>query len=435
MNSEREAMTGTCSGDGARPNAFTAAGLPVDYLELAHDLVGIGSYVLNLRTRLLYISREMALLLGAGDAPMEMPIEEYRRRFYAADTYASTSAAAESAYQTGKPLWLDVRVVCGDGRSIWVRTASMVRTNDVGDPVRVGMLRDVTEQREAQDTLARNEQQIRQQAESLEHMALVMEHANDAILMLTEDGRILEANRRTTEDYGYSLEELRQLSIADLREPSTLGRIQEQLKAAGSTAGAVFESTHRRKDGSLFPVEVSSRLVEIKGNRFRLSIIRDISQRKNRRRKSRASTGFTRRWGRSAIRRRSPRPERVCSRRFADCSVETSGFQMAWAGWINSQTLQIEPVAKYGDDQNYLGSIRVYADDRPEGRGPTGTAVAHGPDLRLQRFFNRPAHGPLAGKGPEERIPCLYCSSFLPVGKHRWRVDCLRICAECLRRE
>ncbi len=44
--------------------------------------------------------------------------------------------------------------------------------------------------------------------------------------------------------------------------------------------GLVFETVHKRKDGSTFPVEVSSRLIELDGQSFFLSIARDITERK-----------------------------------------------------------------------------------------------------------------------------------------------------------
>ncbi len=50
------------------------------------------------------------------------------------------------------------------------------------------------------------------------------------------------------------------------------------------------------------------------------------------------------------------------------------GFRMSWIGWHVPTTRQILPVAAWGDDTDYLRSLTIYSDDRPEGRGPTGTA-------------------------------------------------------------
>ncbi|MEN6304259.1 MAG: GAF domain-containing protein [Armatimonadia bacterium] len=60
-------------------------------------------------------------------------------------------------------------------------------------------------------------------------------------------------------------------------------------------------------------------------------------------------------------------------------AVDEGGFLMAWIGLLNEQTLQIVPVAFWGQEDGYLTVIRISADDVPEGRGPTGRA------LRLNR--------------------------------------------------
>lgn len=55
--------------------------------------------------------------------------------------------------------------------------------------------------------------------------------------------------------------------------------------------------------------------------------------------------------------------------------VEFGRFKMAWIGQPDSATHIVRPVARHGDAQGFLNEIQVYADDRPEGRGPTGTAL------------------------------------------------------------
>jgi PAS domain S-box-containing protein len=51
---------------------------------------------------------------------------------------------------------------------------------------------------------------------------------------------------------------------------------------------------------------------------------------------------------------------------------------MAWVGWNDPATNQLVPAAVCGDDNNYLSTIKVYSDDRPEGRGPSGIAFRSG---------------------------------------------------------
>ena len=113
-----------------------------------------------------------------------------------------------------------------------------------------------------------------------ERLALITQHANDIIFLLDADARILEANDRALSTYGYSLDELRQLPSGGLRPPATAVDLSRQLDLFSSPKGTVFETIHRRKDGTTFPVEVSGRAVEIEGRQLKLSVVRDITERK-----------------------------------------------------------------------------------------------------------------------------------------------------------
>ncbi|ADJ26279.1 multi-sensor hybrid histidine kinase [Dehalogenimonas lykanthroporepellens BL-DC-9] len=121
----------------------------------------------------------------------------------------------------------------------------------------------------------------RQTVQILRRYELIAGHSRDIILFLdATDGRIKEANKAAEEAYGYSREELQALKITDLRAPETLGDVQSQIVKA-NTDGILFETQHRRRDGSVFPVEVSSRGADIAGHRQLISVIRDITARKS----------------------------------------------------------------------------------------------------------------------------------------------------------
>jgi two-component system sensor histidine kinase/response regulator len=113
-----------------------------------------------------------------------------------------------------------------------------------------------------------------------EHYGYLTRYANDIILLSDEQGRILEANDRAVAAYGYSGEELLGLSRRDLRTPEAQANVESLVKRLEQEDGVVYETTHRRKDGTAFPLEVSSRLIHIDGKRFYQSIARDITERK-----------------------------------------------------------------------------------------------------------------------------------------------------------
>ena len=80
--------------------------------------------------------------------------------------------------------------------------------------------------------------------------------------------------------YGYSRDELLQLDIYQLCAAGSRPMVREQMKAT-EAEGVLFEAEHRRKDGSLFPVEVSSRgTTFVDDDEVLLSVIRDVSERK-----------------------------------------------------------------------------------------------------------------------------------------------------------
>jgi len=116
--------------------------------------------------------------------------------------------------------------------------------------------------------------------EGLKRYQILSERARDMMIFVDNLGRIIEANDAAAEAYGYSRMDLLSLSVQDLRAYDSQALIESQLKEADLN-GILFETLHKRKDGSVFPVEVSSRGADIGNSRVIISIIRDISDRKN----------------------------------------------------------------------------------------------------------------------------------------------------------
>jgi len=125
-----------------------------------------------------------------------------------------------------------------------------------------------------QDVTARNKAQ-----EIAAKYKVLLENARDIILFVNFDGRIIEANKAAEDAYGYSREELLTLSIYDLHNENDRLVIDQYMKEA-KLGGMTFEITNIRKDGSAFPVEVSSQSVLIGDQVILGQVIRDISDRK-----------------------------------------------------------------------------------------------------------------------------------------------------------
>ncbi|MCL4483852.1 MAG: PAS domain S-box protein, partial [Bacteroidetes bacterium] len=112
------------------------------------------------------------------------------------------------------------------------------------------------------------------------HYEYVVKYANDIILLEDENLNVIEANQRALQTYQYSLDELRKMKIIDLVAPESKQFFEDRLKNITENDGAMIESVHRRKDGSLFYVEISARIIQVNGKDFLHQIIRDITERK-----------------------------------------------------------------------------------------------------------------------------------------------------------
>lgn len=106
----------------------------------------------------------------------------------------------------------------------------------------------------------------------------LFETANDTILVLDPStNAILDANTNAIEQWGYTKQDLLQLTLADLIPPRTEDGIADLLKVNGNQR---YEHVCRRKDGTLVPVEISSHTLAYSGKTVYQSVIRDITERK-----------------------------------------------------------------------------------------------------------------------------------------------------------
>jgi len=117
--------------------------------------------------------------------------------------------------------------------------------------------------------------------ESEERFRVIFEHANDAIHLDNADDQILQVNPRMCEMMGYSREELLTMRISDLQAPEVRGQpghvIRNELARHGNAA---FESLNVHRSGRRIPVEISVARIESAQGDLYVSIVRDITERK-----------------------------------------------------------------------------------------------------------------------------------------------------------
>jgi PAS domain S-box-containing protein len=137
-----------------------------------------------------------------------------------------------------------------------------------GEPHVLTLVRDITERRKGEERLRQSEERYR----------LLFEMESDAIVLVDiETLQHLDVNRAAVELYGYSREELLALKSTDLSAEDHKTRTAMQ---TGSSFVRVPLRYHRKKDGKVFPVEITANFFDLRGRRTMLAAIRDITERK-----------------------------------------------------------------------------------------------------------------------------------------------------------
>ena len=120
----------------------------------------------------------------------------------------------------------------------------------------------------------------RELAVSSQRLRDLFDSASDVLLVVEPgSGRILDANRRTSERYGYSREELLGMRVHDLCPLEVAAQADAALQRVMADGHALFEHTLRHRNGRYIHAEISSRLVELDGRQVIESNVRDLSER------------------------------------------------------------------------------------------------------------------------------------------------------------
>jgi len=108
----------------------------------------------------------------------------------------------------------------------------------------------------------------------------LFESAGESIFITTLNGEILDVNRVAARRLGYTRRQLRRMNLSEVEHADEDGDVAERLKAIERGGRTVFESVHRRRDGTEMPVEISAVTFEWEGHPAVLAIIRDLTERK-----------------------------------------------------------------------------------------------------------------------------------------------------------
>lgn len=108
--------------------------------------------------------------------------------------------------------------------------------------------------------------------------AMLLDNASDSIVLLDLDGNFVYLNERAWKSRGYTRDEMSSMNLHDLDTPENAANIPLRTAELLDRGHAVFECAHRRKNGTVMPIEVSASIIESDGRNLILAIMRDITE-------------------------------------------------------------------------------------------------------------------------------------------------------------
>ncbi|MQY57638.1 PAS domain S-box protein [bacterium] len=129
---------------------------------------------------------------------------------------------------------------------------------------------DITERKKVEEAVQASEEKFR----------TLFDSAADAIFIHDLDGNILEVNEVACERLGYKKEKILNMTLADIDRPKQAVGTPKPIEELYQRGHIFFETAHEHKDGTVIPIELSSRIIDYEGKPVALSIARDITERK-----------------------------------------------------------------------------------------------------------------------------------------------------------
>jgi len=166
---------------------------------------------------------------------------------------------------------LQFRFLRNNGKPRWVEINSFNHYDREGAfEQNEGILKDITDQVLARENLAQSELKYRK----------LFEASTDAIFLETIEGRILDCNRTACRLYGYSKKELTGMTVADIVPAEIAEKLDSVIETNITRGGTFLEALNMKKNGDVFPVEVSTKVINISDKHYVVAYVRDITEHK-----------------------------------------------------------------------------------------------------------------------------------------------------------
>src|SRR5829696_8192865 len=166
-------------------------------------------------------------------------------------------------------------IVGKGGRRVWINlTVSLV--HDEADLPRyfIAVAEDIGKRKHAEEERQRTQEQLGQSEERFKVLAQEVVEG----IVLSENGKVIDANRSVTEMFGYGLEELIGKNAIELTPPEYREMV---MRCISDEDTRPYESMGLKRDGTIFPMEIRPRHLPYSGRRIQVTSLIDLTERKH----------------------------------------------------------------------------------------------------------------------------------------------------------
>ncbi|MHB8069348.1 MAG: PAS domain S-box protein [Desulfobaccales bacterium] len=232
--------------------------------EALYDFAPVGYFTLSRKGKIIQANLTGAGLLGVKrslliDQPFHLRLApEFREAF---------RAHLQKVFEAGGQQTCELKVLRPDGTHLHVLMESTTQPDAKEAQGQChAVITDITDRKQTKKELCLKER--------------LLDGACDSIFLHDLDGHFLYLNEAAYSNRGYEKEELLAKDVSELVTPEFAGKREALLNDLMAKGEVIFESAHRRKDGSVLPVEIHARTINISDQQLILSVARDITDRK-----------------------------------------------------------------------------------------------------------------------------------------------------------
>jgi PAS domain S-box-containing protein/putative nucleotidyltransferase with HDIG domain len=286
---------------------------------------------------------------------------------------------------TGEMTQFPLQITTPSGSKVYQQVTLLAEHDDEGNiNGALGISYDITRLVEIQHILRDNEAKYR----------TLIEGANDGISIQELDennkpGPFVEVNDALCQRLGYSTEELLRLGPMDITHPDYREKLQHSLPRLLQEGADLFESIQYTRDGRSIPVEVSVRLLMLKGKKLLFAIARDTSERKLAEQEVKHINRYLRTLSHCNEALVHATNEAQLIQDMCRVAVENGEFSLAWIGFL-TEDRHIRIAASYGTQAEDFLAEEIAMPQQPDAppERPAAMAITTGTIQVVQDIAN-----------------------------------------------